>query len=66
MLPPSHKQAQDNITLLNELVWGTCNTNTDVDQCNANLGWFVDTLEDTCSDDIKANNAVVLQTRDGM
>lgn len=65
MLPLHHKQAQDNITFLNEVVWGTCNTSTEEGQCVANMGWFADTLEDVCSDDLKANNAVVMQTHNG-
>ena len=65
ILRPPHKQAQDNITLLNNLIWGTCNTNTDASQCNANMAWFAENLEDTCAEDIKANNPVVTQTREG-
>lgn len=59
-------QAQANVTFLNEVIWGTCNTNTDADQCVSNMGWFVETLEDVCSQDLKANNAMVTQTRDGL
>ena len=39
------KQAQSNITELNAIVWGTCNTNTPEDTCTANMQWFTDNLK---------------------
>lgn len=60
------KQAQENITALNNIIWGTCNTSLDVNQCNANMAWFADSLRDQCDDDMKEENAIVLQTLKGM
>lgn len=60
------KQAQDNITELNNIIWGTCNTNLPTSQCDANMAWFVESLQDACAEDIKDANAVVLQTLKGM
>lgn len=62
----SSKQAQDNITALNDIIWGTCNTNIDATQCDANMAWFADALKDQCADDMKEDNAIVLQTLKGM
>ncbi|GJE94817.1 hypothetical protein PsYK624_109920 [Phanerochaete sordida] len=59
-------EAQSNITTLNDLIWGTCNTDTSFDQCNANMAWFADSMQDVCATDIKADNAIVTQTRDGL
>lgn len=45
--------AQTNLTLMNTLVWGTCNTNLGINQCNANMGWFSSALETACNEDLK-------------
>jgi len=46
-------KAQTNLTLMNTLVWGTCNTNLGINQCNANMGWFSSALETACNEDLK-------------
>ncbi|KAJ3543592.1 hypothetical protein NMY22_g3086 [Coprinellus aureogranulatus] len=40
--------AQSNLTLLNELVWGTCNTNTAEDQCITNMATYATNLRTQC------------------
>lgn len=59
------KQAQENLTALNNIIWGTCNTNIDADQCDQNMGWFAQSLREQCVEDMKDNNAIVLQTLNG-
>jgi hypothetical protein len=55
-------QAQQNATLLNSILWGTCNTSTDKDQCVANMGWFASTLKTACVKDLEDNNAMSVST----
>ncbi|KAF9467744.1 hypothetical protein BDZ94DRAFT_1287463 [Collybia nuda] len=54
--------AQTNATLLNSIVWGTCNTNTEKDQCVSNMGWFASTLKTACAKDLADNNAKAVDT----
>ncbi|KAG6837105.1 hypothetical protein H0H93_014709 [Arthromyces matolae] len=54
--------AQTNLTLMNTIIWGTCNTSTDRDQCVANMGWYADALEQACTQDIQDKNTVVVST----
>ncbi|KAI0759818.1 hypothetical protein BC629DRAFT_1656668 [Irpex lacteus] len=58
--------AQTNLTALNNIVWGTCNTNTDAGQCSENMAWFAQDLQQECAEDVKENNAVVMQTLKGL
>ena len=51
-------QAQFNLTELNDIVWGTCNTDPSVEECEANMAWFAEELQDACATDLKANNEV--------
>ncbi|EED85071.1 predicted protein [Postia placenta Mad-698-R] len=60
------KQAQSNITLLNTLVWGTCNTDPSVDQCVANMGWFAQQLQSACTTEISQTNELVTSTLIGL
>lgn len=53
---------QSNLTLMNTLVWGTCNTNLGTNQCNANMGWFASTLESACDGDLKDKNSLAEDT----
>ncbi|RDB29718.1 hypothetical protein Hypma_013965 [Hypsizygus marmoreus] len=55
-------EAQNNLTLLNSLMWGTCNTNTAKDQCVSNMNWFADALQSACAQDIKDRNTMTLTT----
>lgn len=59
-------QAQSNITLLNTLVWGTCNTDPSVDQCVANMGWFAQQLQSACTTEISQTNELVTSTLIGL
>lgn len=56
-----HK-AQSNLTLMNTLVWGTCNTNPGINQCIANMGWFAETLKTACADDLRDRNTLAVDT----
>ncbi|PSS36972.1 hypothetical protein PHLCEN_2v1188 [Hermanssonia centrifuga] len=60
------QQAQDNITSLNAIIWGTCHTDVDADTCTSNMAWFTDALADQCADDLKAGNPIVQQTQTGL
>ncbi|KAL1949002.1 hypothetical protein VTO73DRAFT_10808 [Trametes versicolor] len=51
--------SQRNISLLNTIIWGTCNTDPSADQCVANMGWFADNIQTQCKGDISANNPIV-------
>ncbi|KXN89351.1 hypothetical protein AN958_05849 [Leucoagaricus sp. SymC.cos] len=54
--------AQTNLTLMNTLIWGTCNTNLGINQCIANMGWFASTLKTACEDDLKDQNSLAVNT----
>jgi hypothetical protein len=62
---PGHKQAQSNLTLLNSVVWGTCNTNLTQDECSSDMAWFASTLQSVCSVDLNAGNVMAVQTLQG-
>ncbi|KAI0346418.1 hypothetical protein BDW22DRAFT_1296956, partial [Trametopsis cervina] len=59
-------QAQTNTTALNDILWGTCNTDTDAVTCSSNMAWFADNIQQSCAEDMKANNALVRQTLSGL
>ncbi|KAH9922890.1 hypothetical protein B0H21DRAFT_701385 [Amylocystis lapponica] len=59
-------QAQNNLTYLNTVVWGTCNTDISAAQCNDNMASFADTLQDQCETDLNAGNAQVLHALIGL
>ncbi|KAI0642781.1 hypothetical protein C8Q79DRAFT_916747 [Trametes meyenii] len=52
-------QSQRNISLLNTIIWGTCNTTPTADQCAANMGWFADNIKTQCAGDITARTPIV-------
>jgi hypothetical protein len=56
------KQAQLNITALNDIVWGTCNANPGKGQCTSNMGWFASALQSACQKDLKDANANAVNT----
>ncbi|KAF8644928.1 hypothetical protein AX16_008210 [Volvariella volvacea WC 439] len=58
--------AQTNLTLLNNLVWGTCHTNPGMDECTANMGWFANNLQTACSTDLRDRNALAVETLIGL
>lgn len=39
-------------------MWGTCNTDPSAEECEANMAWFAEELQDVCATDLKANNQV--------
>ncbi|CCL98222.1 uncharacterized protein FIBRA_00216 [Fibroporia radiculosa] len=59
-------EAQKNITLLNTMVWGTCNTDLGVEQCTENMGWFAEELQTACASDLSAQNELVMSTLTGL
>ncbi|KAG6916150.1 hypothetical protein DXG01_008202 [Tephrocybe rancida] len=52
--------AQTNLTLLNSIIWGTCNTNTAKDQCISNMAWFADALQTACTQDLQDQNQLAV------
>ncbi|KAJ7739968.1 hypothetical protein DFH07DRAFT_839461 [Mycena maculata] len=56
-------QAQDDLDTLTDIVWGTCNTTIDDDQCSVNMAWFSGALEDSCAADLKAGNSMAVNTQ---
>ncbi|KAI0327538.1 hypothetical protein GY45DRAFT_1256727 [Cubamyces sp. BRFM 1775] len=59
-------QSQRNISLLNTIMWGTCNTDLDSDQCSANMAWFAENIKTQCKKDIAANNSIVTDAVAGL
>ncbi|KAF7790485.1 hypothetical protein EIP86_001440 [Pleurotus ostreatoroseus] len=59
-------EAQNNLTVLNAIVWGTCNTNTDTTACASNMDWFTQNIQTACAVDLKAGNAIVQKTLTGL
>ncbi|KAL0960211.1 hypothetical protein HGRIS_011845 [Hohenbuehelia grisea] len=55
-------QAQTNLTFLNTVIWGTCNTNTTAAQCDTNMAGFATTLRSQCSADLADKNARAVST----
>ncbi|EMD35597.1 hypothetical protein CERSUDRAFT_85543 [Gelatoporia subvermispora B] len=58
--------AQTNISLLNTIVWGTCNTDPTMDECIANMEWFATALQQECTTELKGNYATVVNTLMGL
>lgn len=54
------------MTLLNNLLWGTCNTVLDSDTCSKNMGWFASSLQTQCATEVTQRNSFVLKTHDGL
>lgn len=54
--------AQYNYTLMNTLIWGTCNTTPSKDQCVATMSRYVSALRTECSQELAVQNVMVLQT----
>lgn len=59
-------QAQKNLTLLNALIWGTCNTTTEAAQCSSNMAWFASELRSACATDLVDRNAYATNTLVGL
>lgn len=58
--------AQQNLTLLNSIIWGTCNASPGVAQCAANMGWFAASLKTACAQDLKDQNSMAVNTLAGL
>ncbi|KAH0581437.1 hypothetical protein H2248_012518 [Termitomyces sp. 'cryptogamus'] len=54
--------AQSNLALMNSIIWGTCNTDIAQVQCIANMGWFADTLQAACVQDLQDRNQMAVST----
>ncbi|KAF8889612.1 hypothetical protein BD779DRAFT_1388861, partial [Infundibulicybe gibba] len=54
--------AQQNLTLLNTIVWGTCNTTTAESQCISNMNAYATALKAACVQDLADDNAMAEQT----
>jgi ABC-type polysaccharide/polyol phosphate export permease len=48
--------AQTNLTLMNSLIWGTCNTTQSYDQCQSNMALFASQLQSDCSQELGNQN----------
>lgn len=59
-------QAQTNVTLLNEMIWGTCNTTVDADTCSDNMNWFASSLKTQCATELSQQNPFVANTLDAL
>ncbi|EJF59743.1 hypothetical protein BD309DRAFT_876085 [Dichomitus squalens] len=59
-------QSQRNISQLNVIIWGTCNTDLSAEQCAGNMQWFADNIQSACKQDIAANNALVTDAVAGL
>jgi hypothetical protein len=60
------KQAQGNVTLLNDLVWGTCNTDLEAATCTSNMDWFASALRQQCAIELTNRNTFVGDTLTGL
>lgn len=58
--------AQSNSTLLNSIVWGTCNTSIDQDTCTSNMSNFAKVLRSSCSAELAAQNSIIVTTLQGL
>jgi len=54
------------VTLLNNLIWGTCNTVLDSDTCSNNMQWFATSLQTQCATEVTQQNPFVLKTHNGL
>lgn len=59
-------QAQGNFSLLNDMVWGTCNTVLEFSQCIANMNWFAKSLNSECAAELGSGNVLVSETLTGL
>lgn len=60
------KQAQTNLSGLNTLLWGICNTVPTADQCVANMGWFAQELQTVCKIDLQNRVALAVDSLTGL
>lgn len=50
---------------MNTLIWGTCNTNLGVNQCQANMEWFIQSLKQECQADLTDKNELAVDALTG-
>ncbi|KAK7044769.1 hypothetical protein R3P38DRAFT_2766352 [Favolaschia claudopus] len=55
--------AQEDLERLNTIVWGTCSTTLEEDECSGNIAWFSSNLASSCAIDLKDGNAMALNTQ---
>ncbi|KIK54162.1 hypothetical protein GYMLUDRAFT_917680 [Collybiopsis luxurians FD-317 M1] len=55
-------ELQDNLTALNAVIWGTCNTTPGVDQCTSTMASYAASLRSSCSKDLSNKNANAVST----
>ncbi|KAF8800601.1 hypothetical protein BYT27DRAFT_7148459 [Phlegmacium glaucopus] len=55
-------KAQSNLTLMNSLIWGTCNTTLPYSQCQSNMASFASSLQTACSQELKDQNLLAVNS----
>ncbi|KAH9941795.1 uncharacterized protein BXZ73DRAFT_41841 [Epithele typhae] len=58
--------SQQNVTELNAIIWGTCNTDLSEAQCVSNMAWFETNIQTTCKADLAAKNSIVTDALAGL
>jgi hypothetical protein len=48
--------------MMNNIIWGTCNTDPGQDQCTQNMAWFASALQSSCSQDLDDKNSMAVNT----
>lgn len=54
--------AQNNLTLMNTLIWGTCNTTLSDGQCHSNMASFASQIQSACSQELGNQNLLVVNS----
>jgi hypothetical protein len=54
------------VTLLNNMVWGTCNTVLDSDACSRNTELFASSIKTQCATELAQRNPFVVKTLHGL
>ncbi|TDL25162.1 hypothetical protein BD410DRAFT_765773 [Rickenella mellea] len=60
------QQSQTNLSFLNTIIWGTCNTVPSEAQCIANMGWFAQELQTVCKIDLANHVALAVEALTGL
>lgn len=59
-------EAQENVTAMNAIIWGTCNTTIDEETCAANMASYLGQLKSNCSKEISNNFQAVTDAVTGL
>ncbi|TFK49134.1 hypothetical protein OE88DRAFT_1683778 [Heliocybe sulcata] len=59
-------EAQSNLTEMNAIIWGTCNTSTDEDTCVATMASYLSQMKSQCSKEISNGFTAVTQAVAGL